>query len=55
MKLLTITFTALVFLLAGCGSDGSRADTQSNATAYTPPQPAGVSADERPPSPPAIK
>ena len=55
MKPITIALAAALFLLAGCGSNSSETDTPNAATAYTPPQPAGVDKTEVPPSPPRIR
>lgn len=51
MKYLALVFVLYALLTSGCGDGG----TSGAASAYTPPQPAGVSEDQRPPSPPEIE
>jgi len=56
MKALWIGAALLALLLAGCGGNANDNGVQQNrASAYPPPQPTGVDADEKPPSPPVIE
>jgi ABC-type glycerol-3-phosphate transport system substrate-binding protein len=54
MKTVSTLLILLALFAAGCGSSDTSSDAEGSVSTLTPPAPAGVPDEERPPSPPKL-